>query len=290
MKFWQAIPWCEPEQMVAVAKIAENCGFEGVMTADHPFFPRELGSPYPYSADGSAPIDEHSPYPDVWVSTMAMAAATTTLKFTCGVYVLPVRHPVEVAKATAALKLYSGDRFILGAGLGWMKEEYAAYGVGWARRGKRMDEYLEVLSRLWAGGWAEYHGEFYDIDPLCINPAAPGGAVPVFLGGASAAALARAARCDGWIGAGNTPQEVPAVLARLRQHRQAAGLDWAGYETVIGLSTPPELDTFKRLADAGMSAGVNYPFRFALGERSSLDDKRRYMETFAESFIQKMPA
>lgn len=290
MKFWQMIPWCEPEQMVEVAQIAEDCGFEGVMGADHPFFPRKLASPYPYTADGSPPIDEHSAYPDVWVSTMAMAAVTTRLKFSCAVYVLPVRNPIEVAKATAALKLFSNDRFALGAGIGWMKEEYDVYGVGWAKRGKRLDEYLEVLQCLWAGGWAEYHGEFYDFEPLCINPAAPGGSVPVYLGGTSEAALRRAGRVDGWIGAGNTPEEVPQLLQQLKQYRQDAGKSWDSFETVIGLSTPPDLDTFKRLADEGMSAGVNYPFRFALGESSTLDDKRRYMETFAESIIQKIQA
>lgn len=285
MKFWQMVTWCEPGQLVEVASIAEACGFEGVMGADHAFFPKVLESPYPYSADGTPPIGPDSPYPDPWVSTMAMAAATTRLKFSHAVYILPIHHPVEVAKATAALSLYTGGRFILGAGLGWMREEYEVFGVPWRRRGAILDEYLELLPKLWRGEWVGHSGEHFGFEPLCICPPAPA-PIPVWLGGASDVALRRAARiADGWIGAGNHPDEVPAILAKLSAMRDTAGTAGRPFETVIGLTTPPGLDTFRRLAEHGMTAGVSYPFRFALGERSSLDDKRRYMETFAETII-----
>ena len=139
-----------------------------------------------------------------------MAAVTRRLRFSVAVYVLPLRNPFEVARATGTLAILSGNRFILGAGIGWMKEEFDIYGVDFRTRGKRFDEYLDVLQLLWRGGMVEYHGTHFDFPPLQISPA-PDAPVPIFLGGASTAALARTARkADGWIGAGNTPDEVPA--------------------------------------------------------------------------------
>src|SRR5512139_1166655 len=114
MEFWQALAWTEPEQIVDVACIAEECGFDGVMTADHALYPRELRTPYPYSPDGRAPLDADSPYPDVWGLMTAIAARTARLKMTCGVYVLPLRHPIEVAKMGATLAMISNGRFRFG--------------------------------------------------------------------------------------------------------------------------------------------------------------------------------
>lgn len=288
MKFWQMATWCEPEQLVEVAKIAEDCGFDGIMTADHAFFPRDLGAGYPYSDDGMPPMDATAPYPDIFVTTMAMAAATTRLRFSCAVYVLPIRHPVEVAKSCAALALYSNNRFALGAGLGWMREEYAAYGVDWDSRGQRADEYLALLRRLWTGDFVGAEGKCFRFDPLCINPAAPQG-VPILWGGASKPALRRAATsCEGWIGAGNTVAQTPALLAQLKQFRQQAGRPWDGFETIIGLADAADLDTYRRLEELGMTAGVSPPFKFVLGERSTVEQKRAWMENFTETVIRPL--
>ncbi len=110
--------------------------------------------------------------------------------------------------------------------------------------------------------------------------------MPVFLGGAAPVALERAARrADGWIGAGNLPEEVPALLAEFARLRQAAGRDHLPFETVIGLKTPPDLATFQRLETAGMTSGVSYPFSFTAGQRSTLARKKQVMEEFAERII-----
>lgn len=285
MKFWQAVNWMETEQLVETARFAEELGFEGAMNADHAFLPVEVKAPYPYSESGKAPMHPDWPYPDCWATIAAMAAVTTRLKFSSIVYVLPLRNPFEVAKATGTLALLSNHRFILGAGIGWMKDEFEIYGVDFHTRGRRMDEMLSLMGKLWQGGTIEHQGEFFSCPPLRMEPA-PGRKVPVFLGGASPPALKRAANvADGWIGAGNTPDEVPGVLAEFRRLRAEAGRAHLPFETVIGLTTPPDLDTFKRLSDQGMTAGVAPPFFFTLGLKSSLDDKKRQMEKFARDFI-----
>ena len=288
MKFWQMLTWVEPDQLIPIAQFAEELGFEGVMNADHAVYPDQVRTFYPYSPDGLPPMKSDWPYPDCWVTIAAMAAVTKRIKFSTAVYVLPLRNVFEVAKATGTLAIMSGNRFILGAGLGWMKEEFDIYDVPFEQRGKRTDEMIEVMRKLWAGGMVEHHGTFFDFPRLRIAPA-PDRTVPIFLGGSSPAALKRAAKfADGWIGTGNTPDEVPALLAEFKRLREEAGRAHLPFETVVGLSSPPDLDTFKRLEDIGMTAGISYPFSFTLGLHSSLDDKKRVMEKFANEFIRPL--
>ena len=284
MKFWQMLPWMEPEQIIAAARFAEDVGFHGVMLADHGIYPLQLAAPYPYSADGKPPMGPDSWYPDVWATLGAITASTTRLHMSISVYVLPLRNPFEVARATGTLDILSGGRLALGAGTGWMKDEYDLYGVDFATRGARMDEMLEILRGFWSEGTVEYHGKHFDFPRVQISPA-PMRNLPVWIGGAAPVALRRAARCDGWIGAGNTPQEVPALLAQIRGYRADLGKSMDGFETVIGLTTPFDPAQLASLEEHGMSSAVNLPFRFSLGERSSLDAKKRNMEDFAKRFI-----
>jgi probable F420-dependent oxidoreductase len=288
MKFWQMLTWMEPEQILDVARFAEEVGFEGVMLGDHGVFPLEVKATYPYSADGKPPMAADSWYPDCWATIGAISAVTRRIRFAVAVYVLPLRNVFEVARATGTLAILSNNRFILGAGIGWMKDEFDIYGVDFHTRGKRFDEQLDVLRKLWGGGMVEHHGALIDFPALQISPA-PQRTVPIFTGGASPVALRRAAnKADGWIGAGNTPEEVPGLLAEFRRLRREAGREPLPFETVIGLSTPPDLATFQRLGEAGMSGGVSYPFTFTAGKRSTLDDKKRVMEDFARRFIRPL--
>lgn len=285
MKFWQALTWVETDQLIEAARFAEEVGFDGVMLADHGVFPRDVRSPYPYASDGAPPMNPDAHYPDCWATLGALAAATKRLRFSISIYVLPLRNVFEVARATGTIAILSQNRFALGVGIGWMKEEFDVYGVDFKTRGSRCDEMIEVLHELWRGGMVEHHGRHFDFPALQIAPA-PDRPVPIWMGGSSEPALRRTARlCDGWIGAGDMPEEVPGLLAKLDRMRREAGRADRPFETVIGLKTPPDVETFKRLEQHGMTTGISYPFKFALGERSSLDAKKRLMEDFAEKII-----
>jgi probable F420-dependent oxidoreductase len=203
------------------------------------------------------------------------------------VYILPLRHPLEVAKATATLDVLSGGRFILGAGAGWMREEFEQLGVDFATRGARFDESIEVLRKLWRGGMVEHRGRFFDFPRLQMSPA-PSRAVPIYIGGASAAALRRTARLgDGWLGNGSDPDEAARILGELARLRREAGREHLPFEAVVPLTTPPDADVLRRLEDQGAHGTVSYPFLYALGPTSTLDQKRRYLEGYAENVIRK---
>jgi probable F420-dependent oxidoreductase len=285
MKFWQSLSFTEPEHLVPLAKIAEEVGFHGAFASDHLFVPEKIRSKYPYSVDGNAPFSSTTPWPDTFVTCSALLTATARLEVSTAVYILPLRNPFEAAKASATLSVLSGGRFALGAGLGWMREEFEACNQDFATRGRRFDEMVTVMRALWKGGMVEHHGTYYDFERLEMSPA-PKAQIPIYVGGGSDAALRRAARLgDGWIGAGNAPEEVPGLVGRLRALRKECGREGTPFETIVAVSVPPQVDLFRRLEDAGVSALVSWPLAYTLGPGATLDAKRKALETYGNEVI-----
>jgi probable F420-dependent oxidoreductase len=286
VKFWQVVSFCEPEQLLDVARGAEEAGFHGVLISDHLFFPAKLTSRYPYSPDGRPGFDGTTPFPDPWPAIAAMAAVTTRLRFGTMVYILPLRHPLEVAKTVGTVAVLSGGRVALGCGAGWIREEYDALGVDFRTRGRRYSEMIELLRRTWAGGTVEHHGTCFDFEPFQMSPT-PAEPVPIYLGGLGRPALRRAARLgDGWIGTGQDPSEVPGLLGELRALRQEAGRAALPFETIVPLLVPPDVDLLRSLeAEHGMTATTAYPFSYTIGPRSTAEQKRECMLRFGEQVI-----
>lgn len=284
MRFWQALSFSETTQLVDLAKVCEEVGFHGVFVSDHLYHPEKIESKYPYSEDGVPPFGPETEWPEPWAAISAMAAVTTTLRFNTSVYIAPLRDPLVLAKSVATASVLSGGRVALGAGLGWIREEYEQLGQDFPSRGKRLDEMIEVMHALWTGEIVEHHGTYYDFDRLSMSPA-PAGKIPVYIGGASGPALRRAARNDGWLGSGNDPAEVPALVERFRALRKDAGKEAEPFDIVVALVTPPDVDTFKQMEDAGVTGIVSYPLLYTLGPGSTLEQKRGALEQYAEAFI-----
>jgi probable F420-dependent oxidoreductase len=286
LKFWQAITWAETDQLLQIARCAEELGFHGLMSGDHAVYPESIAPGYPYSDTGMPPMQPTDEYPDQTAIFAAMAAVTHRLRFTCGVYVLPLRNPHEVARASATLAILSDNRFILGVGVGWMKEEFDIYGVDFHQRGKITDETIEVLHKLWSGSMVEHHGVHFDFPRVQLSPA-PTESPPIYVGGSSAVALRRAARVgDGYIGAGTAPEGVKPLLRRLDELRKEYGREQLPFEAMLGITAAPSLDLYRRLADDGLRSTVAPPFQYALGKKhSTFDEKKRFMEAYAEGIV-----
>ena len=289
MRFWQSLAFTEPDQLLDVAKICEEVGFDGVMVSDHLLHFEQLQSRYPYSADGRPPaFSAETAWPDCWSIIAAMAAVTTRLRFVTNVFILPLRHPVEVAKATSSVATFCGGRIALGAGAGWMKDEFEVLGVDFHTRGRRFDECIEVLRKLWSGAMVEHQGRFFNFPRVQMRPVPPG-PIPIYVGGMSDAALRRAARLgDGWLGAGQTPEQAVATLERLDTLRREAGRATTPFDAVVPLTVPPTSDVLQRLADAGAGGTVSYPFTFVIGPTSTLAQKRAYLEGYAANVIRPL--
>lgn len=288
MKFWQVVSFSEPEQLVEIAPAAEEAGFHGVLLADHVFFPGKLSSRYPYSADGKPAFDGNTPFPDPWTTIAAMSAVTTRLHFATMVFILPLRNPLELAKTLGTLALLSKGRVVLGAGAGWIREEYDTLGIPFATRGKRMEEMVTVMRQAWTGSMVEHRGRFFEHGPLQMSPAPPQ-SIPIYFGGISDVALSRAARLgQGWMGTGQTPDEAIEYCGKLAVLRKQAGRDSEPFETIVPLVVPAELDLLRRLEDQGMSSTSCYPFSYTIGPNSSAAQKREQMLRFGESVIAKL--
>ena len=289
MKFWQALSFSEPDQLVDVAKICEEVGFDGAFVSDHMFYPGDYENKYPYSEDGKLDgFTAETAWPDPWVTIASMAAVTERLRFTTFIYILGLRNPIEVAKSTSTLGVLSNDRFALGVGAGWMREEFETMGVEFKTRGKRLDESIEVLHKLWSGDLVEHHGKHFDFPLLSMCPV-PEKRVPVWVGGISGPALRRAARVgDGWLGSGQTADQAVELLNELNGYRKEYGRENEPFESIVPLVTPPTPDDLKKIEDAGAAATVSYPFTYTVGPTSTLDTKRAYLEGFAEGVIKTM--
>ncbi|HEY6131797.1 MAG TPA: TIGR03619 family F420-dependent LLM class oxidoreductase [Halioglobus sp.] len=286
MKFWQAITWAETEQLIEIARFAEALGFHGLMSGDHAVYPESIAPAYPYSDNGLPPMQPDDEYPDQTAIFAAMAAVTHRLRFTCGVYVLPLRNPHEVARASATLAILSDNRFVLGVGVGWMKEEFDIYGVDFRQRGSITDECIAVLHKLWSGAMVEHHGSHFDFPRVQLSPA-PQAPPPIYVGGSSEIALRRAARVgDGYIGAGTAPDDVGPLLQQLDSLRREYGRAHLPFEAMLGISAAPSVDLYRRLAEQGLKSTVAPPFQYALGKKhSTIDEKKRFMEAYAEGIV-----
>ena len=229
MRFHQGVAFLETEQLLELCKATDEMGFAGITVSDHIFFPKQLDSRYPYSPyeDGSPIWTPEADWPDVWCLISAMAAVTRNLRFTTSVYIAPARDLYTVAKAVSTAAVISNNRVTLGVGAGWCKEEFVATGQEFHDRGKRLDDMIAALRAVWspgADGWSEYHGPFYDVPAMQMNPL-PTEPIPIMVGGISDAAYRRMARLsDGFLATGPySEEEALAVVARVRTALEAEG-------------------------------------------------------------------
>lgn len=293
MQFWQHVAFLETEQLVDVARTAEAVGFTGIVTADHQVYPRVMAKPYPYTPDGSPLWSPETPWPDSWCLISAMAAVTTTLRFTNSVYIAPARSLFTVAKLVATAAVISGGRASLGVGAGWMREEFVLNGTEYETRGARLDEMIDALRVLWTPGWQEFHGRFYDFDELMCAPYPPA-EVPVWCGGISDAAIRRATqRCDGWLAEGARPvDEVEAWVARVRRERAEGPRADRPFTVLAAVGDELTPGLVHRLEDAGVDGLICAPWMtaevVAKSFRSSLDTKVAAMERFATDVIARV--
>lgn len=288
MEFWQSIAFTETDQLIEIAKIAEEVGFAGLNLAEHLVTPEDITSKYPYSPDGSARWDANAHFPEPWALTSMLGSHTSKLKFCTSVYILPMHDVFTAAKAVSTAAYLTNNRAMLGVGVGWMKEEFLLTGQDFHTRGRRMDEMLDVMVKLFAGGMVEHHGEFFDFPRVQMEPA-PTQPVPILIGGHSEPALKRAARWDGWFAAGPyAVDELIVHLKRLREIRKEAGTADRPYQIIGGLWEWPSLDDAKRLAELGLTGLVKIPWYFEGVLTSSVEYKRETMERFAEQYIEPL--
>jgi probable F420-dependent oxidoreductase len=290
VRFTYAEAMTDPTFYVPLAQAAEAAGYTSMTIPDSIAYPFESDSKYPYTPDGNREFLDGKAFVETFVLTAALGAVTTTLRFTPFVLKLPIRPPALVAKQAGSLAALIGNRLALGVGTSPWPEDYELMGVPFARRGKRMDECIEIIRGLTTGDYFEFHGEFYDIPKTKMTPA-PTRPIPILVGGHAEAALRRAVRADGWMHGGGDPAELNRLITRLGQLREEEGKT-GPFEIHVISGDGFTLDGIRRLEDNGVTdviVGFRVPYIIG-ADTEPLDTKIRHLETFAEKVIAKANA
>jgi alkanesulfonate monooxygenase SsuD/methylene tetrahydromethanopterin reductase-like flavin-dependent oxidoreductase (luciferase family) len=182
----------------------------------------------------------------------------------------------------------SGHRVDLGIGIGWMKEEFELLGQDFHNRGKRTDEMLEVMRKLWAGGMVEHHGNYYDFDRLQMSPAVEG-RIPIIVGGLSEPALRRAARLgDGWTSDIHSTDELREIAGTLASYRKEYGRSDQPFKIFAAANDAFDADGYKRLAEAGVTHLLTMPWVLYGASGESLTEKTDALKRFGDEIIATM--
>lgn len=290
MRFTYAEAMTDATYYVPLAQAAETAGYSSMTVADSLIYPEHSDSRYPYTEDGNREFLEGKEFIETLTLCAALGAVTSTLRFTPFVLKLPIRPPVLVAKQASSIAYLTGNRLGLGVGLSPWKEDYQVMGVPWERRGKRFDECIDIVRGLTSGEKFEYHGEFYDIQPVTMTPA-PTQPIPILVGGHADAALRRAVvRGDGWMHGGGPQDELDRLLDRIDEIRKEEGVEDRPFEKHVISFDAYTVDGVKRLEDRGITdviVGFRVPY-IKGPDTEPLEKKIEHLERFAESVIAKV--
>jgi probable F420-dependent oxidoreductase len=288
MRFTYAESMCDPSHLLPLARACDESGWSSFVIPDSIAYPEHSDSKYPYLPGGDRTFLEDKPFLDPFVLMAAMGAVTERLRFTTFVVKLPIRQPVLVAKQLASVAVLTGGRVAFGVGTSPWPEDFAITGAEWKSRGRRMDEMIEILRGLLAGGFFEFHGRHYDIPSIkiCPVPAAP---VPVLIGGHADAALRRAARLgDGWMHGGGE-EDLGVLLARLAEFRREEGTEGKPFEVHVISLDAYTIDGVRRLEEQGVT-DVIVGFRNPYFDDDSMpvEEKIDTLRRFADDVIAKV--
>ncbi|BDT92748.1 LLM class F420-dependent oxidoreductase [Nocardia sputorum] len=286
LRFTVGIALSPLDQLTELAKTAEECGFSSIALPDSLFYMKSAAAKYPYTADGSRFWGPDTPWVDPLIGATAMAAVTSRIRFYTNVLKLGSRNPLLLARQVGSVANLSGNRFGFGVGIGWAPEEFEWCGVPFARRGARVDEMIEVIKLVLAGGMVEYHGEFFDFDPLQISPA-PTEPVPFYIGGHTDAALRRAARVgDGWTSAMMTYDELRRTIGKLDALRAEYGRTDEPFEIQAVCVDRFGRSGYQDLADASVTDAIVVPWLAdGIGFDGDLAAKQDSLRKFARQYI-----
>ena len=286
MKYTCSVAMGPVDELISIAKTAEEVGFNAIALPDSLFYMEKAAAEYPYTPDGSRMWDENTPWVDPLIAAGAMGAVTTTLRFYTNVLKLGSRNPLLLARQVGSVANLTGNRFGFGIGIGWAPEEFEWCGVPYKRRGARFDEMIDVIKLVLAGGMVEFYGDFYDFDRLQMSPA-PSAPVPFYVGGHTDVALRRAARVgDGWTSAMMTGRQLAEAVGKINALRTQYGRADQQFEFQAVCIDKFGVDGHRELAEIGITDNIVIPWVFdGLGFDAPLDKKQDSLKRFADTYI-----
>ncbi len=265
----------DPSSLLSWARYAEDRGFDFAMISDHVAITPDVAEQYP------------APFYDPFATLAWLAGQTERIELGTTVAIVPYRHPLHTARLAANIDRFTGGRFILGVGVSWPRQEYAALGLPFHARGAMTDEYLEVITRAWTEETISLQGRFVSIDNVSTGPL-PLRRPPIWVGGASKAAIRRSVRFgDAWH---PLNQRMPWLrehgIPELRRAAETTGQPAPAFAPRLPLRlTDHSLDDENRLAGQGSQDQV----RRDLNELAELGATHVLFDTYAGAPDQLRP-
>jgi probable F420-dependent oxidoreductase len=242
------------------AVAADELGFDAIVLPEHTVVASGYARLYPYTVDGVAPIDVETAFPDPMQCLSFVASCTRAVRLGTAVLVLPNHHPVMLAKQVATLDRLSNGRVELSVGAGWMREEIEAFGVPFERRGRYMDESIDLMRALWqapADG-VSCDGEFHRMSRVHCRPTPVQATIPLHAGGHSPAAARRAgARCEGFHPLGVSVDRLGPLLDVARNAAVDVGRDPEALKVTFGMGTVDDLRSVDAAVSEAQSVGAH---------------------------------
>jgi len=276
-------PAATREVLLGFARRMEALGYDSLWASDHVVIPYTIASRYPYSPTGDFPLPPTTSFLEPLVALGLVASVTERIRLGTTVLVLPHRHPVLAAKMLATLDHLAPGRVILGAGVGWMKEEIELFGVPHARRGAWSDEAIRIMKACWRDERVGHRGEFFRFEALGVVPKPARGAIPVWIGGHTPRALRRVAELgDGWHAAFPSAEKMRAGLADLETACRKTGRDPKSLAISARMGLPARQDAGALVAEIRDLAGLGVSHVILESRVRDLDDLTAIYEKFAK--------
>jgi len=284
-------PIADPDFIVRYSQLVESLGFESLWTIDHAVMHMEYDSRYPYKTGGRTPLPPDSNMPDPLILMSFIAGVTKRIRLGTAMLILPQRHPIILAKEVASLDQYAKGRITLGIGVGWVKEEVEVMKQDFADRGRRTNEWIEVLKVLWNQDISDYEGDYFQFKAVISNPKpAQSGGVPIMIGGHSSAAARRAGRYGDefyphWSTRGPNKDELERLVPIVMESAEQAGRPADAVKLTLTSTSDAKtsLETAEFCAELGAERVVVLPPKGELD--GALPDE---LERFRDQVIAKL--
>ena len=245
------------DQVVQTAQFVESLGYESVWTFEHVVVPVNYESKYPYNKSGNMGAAPETNFVDPLIALAAVAASTKTLRLATGVNILSQVNPIYMAKQAASLDFMSNGRFMLGVGIGWLREEFEALGVPFEHRGARFDDYVAGMRKIWSGEVVEHESDFISWKGFKSYPLPVQNPFPVVMGGVKGKIFKRTAQLgNGWFAPTGDPAELKGHMENLKIECDAICRDLSEIEITCMWPGIGGKDFLGELADAGVSRVV----------------------------------
>lgn len=271
------------EAISAFVTAVEETGFDLLLAYDH-----VLGAD-PDDPEFDGPYDNDDPFHEPLTLFSYLAGVTEDLTLVTGILILPQRQTALVAKQAAQIDVLTGGRLRLGVGVGWNAREYAALGRDFGTRGRRIEEQIDVLRRLWTDDVVEFDGRFHRLPAVGINPLPVQRPIPLWMGGEAPAVLRRAGRqADGWLPPGHWKRldrelgEIEAKLETIREAATAAGRSMDEFRIVVRMAPEGDPERWVDRARAWRDLGATHILADTVRQGLEVDEHIERMETFYE--------